>query len=129
MRKITVHGSRGPAGGHHAGSDIDLSLVTDIRYTGIEDDETGRLLNEVLMTTLDNSECPVELDLAAIFDRKNCKLTCFDVDDYRQLLCPEAEPGCMGIYKIQKGFQGFVPPVFEVQKMYPLLTLWKRDTG
>jgi hypothetical protein len=108
---------------------MDLSFVTDITSTGLADNRAGLKLKEVLLTTFEKSECPVELDLAAIFDRKNCKLACFDVDDYRQLLCPEAGPGCMGIYKIQKGFQGFVPPVFEVQKMYPLLTLWKRDTG
>ena len=124
VRKITLHGSRGPAGGYRDDSDIDLCLVTDIRCTVTGDKNAGLLLKEVLLTTLDNSECPVELDLAAVFDSKNCGLTCFDINDYPQLKCSKSETGCIGIYKIQKGFTGFVPPVFSAREMYPLFTIW-----
>ena len=126
VRKITLHGSRGPAGGCRSDSDIDLCLVTDIVCSAAGDKTTGSLLQEVLRTTLDNSECPVELDLAAVFDRKNCGLTCFDINDYPQLKCSKSETGCIGIYKIQKGFTGFVPPVVSAREMYPLFTIWER---
>lgn len=127
VRKITVHGSRGPDGGYHYSSDIDLCLVTDIIEARPEDEKTGELLKEVLQTSLDNSECPVELDLAAVFDIKCCGLTCFDIDNVRQLECPEATTGCMGLFKIQKGFNGYVPPITNVRDMYPLTTIWERS--
>ena len=126
VRKITLHGSRGPAGGYRDDSDIDLCLVTDIVCTKTGDENTGSLLQEVLRITLDNSECPVELDLAAVFDRKKCGLSCFDVSNFSQLKCPKSATGCIGIYKIQKGFTGFVPPIVSPKEMYPLLTIWER---
>jgi hypothetical protein len=126
VRKITLHGSCGPAGGYRDDSDIDLCLVTDICCTAPEDETTGSLLKEVLRTSLDNSECSVDLDLAAVFDRKNCGLTCFDVNDYPHLKCSKSATGCIGIYKIQKCFTGFVPPITDVKAMYPLLTIWER---
>ena len=128
VRKITLHGSRGPAGGYRDDSDIDLCFITDIWCIGTEDETTGLLFKEILQTSLDNSVCPVELDLAAVFDRKSCGLACFDVCDYSQLKCSKAETGCIGIYKIQKGFNGIVPPIVQVKNMYPLLTVWERPS-
>ena len=117
------------AGGYHDGSDIDLCLVTDITVTHPEDKKAGKLFKEVLQTSLDNSECPVELDLAAIFDMKKCGLTCFNIDNIRQLECLEASTGCMGVFKTQKGFNGFVPPITNVRDMYPLTTIWERSSS
>ena len=74
VRRITLHGSRGPAGGYHDDSDIDLCLITDFIDTSFSEGELDRLLKNVLLTTLENSICPVELDLAAAFDRNHCGL-------------------------------------------------------
>ncbi len=126
VRKITLHGSRGLSSGYRDNSDIDLCLVTDIISVPPHDEETTNLLKEILQTTLDNSECPVELDLATIFDTGNCGLTCLNIGDYTLLKCDKEATGCMGIYKIQKGFHGFVPPVFQVSEMYPCITIWER---
>jgi len=126
VRRITLHGSRGPAGGYHDNSDIDLSLVTDIDNTELPEEELGHLLKSVLLTTLENTRCPVELDAAAIFDRNGCGLSCFNVSNYDELRCEKEAKGCMGIYKIQKGFDGFVPPIVQVSGMYPFLTIWNR---
>ena len=126
VRKITLHGSRGPAGGYRDDSDIDLCLVTDFVNTSFSEDELDRLLKDVLQATLDNSRCPVELDLAAAFDRNGCGLACYDVNSYDELRCKKEAMGCIGLYKIQKGFDGFVPPITKVSEMYPLITIWNR---
>ncbi len=126
VHKITLHGSRGLLGGYRYDSDIDLCLVTDIISVPPHEEETGSLLKAILQTTLDNSECPIELDMAAIFDIGNCGLICFNTRDYTLLKCDKAATGCMGIYKIQKGFHGFVHLVFQVREMYPCITIWER---
>lgn len=126
VRKITLHGSRGLSSGYRDNSDIDLCLVTDIISIPPHKKETCSLLKEILQTTLNNSEYPVELDLAAIFDTGNCGLICFNTGDYTLLKCDKKATGCMGIYKIQKGFNGFVPPVYQVREMYPYITIWER---
>jgi hypothetical protein len=75
---------------------------------------------------MESSKCPVELDLAAVFDHIGCGLRCFTVSDYEKLNCRREQDGCMGIYKIQKGFEGIVPPTTKVSKMFPYLTIWER---
>jgi hypothetical protein len=127
VHKITLHGSRGLSGGYRVDSDIDLCLITDIVGVPPHREETELLLKEILQTTLDNSRCPAELDLAAIFDTGNCSLICFNTGDYELLKCDKEATGCMGIYKIQKGFNGFVPPILDVEKMYPFVTIWERQ--
>lgn len=126
VRRITLHGSRGPAGGYRNDSDIDLSLVTDIDDTKLSEVELSQLLKRVLQTSLENNHCPVELDMVAIFDRNNCGLSCFDVCNYNELQCKKETKGCMGIYKIQKGFNGFGPPVILISRMYPFIRIWNR---
>ncbi len=126
VRRITLHGSRGPAGGCRNDSDIDLSLVTDIDNTKLPEEALGRLLKSVLLATLESVRCPVELDAVAIYDRNGCGLSCFDINSYDDLRCEKEAKGCMGIYKIQKGFDGFVPPIVKVSGMYPFMTIWNR---
>ncbi len=126
VRRITLHGSRGPAGGYRDDSDIDLCLITDVDNVKLPRDELGHLLKSVIQTTLENSHCPVELDLVAAFDRNGCGLACFDVNSYDELRCEKEFKGCIGLYKIQKGFDGFVPPISQVSKWYPFLTIWNR---
>ena len=126
VRRITLHGSRGPAGGYHDGSDIDLCLITDIDNTTFTEDELDPLLKNVLLTTLEYSSCPVELDLVAAFDRNQCRLACYNVNSYDELRCEKKSRGCIGLYKIQKGFDGFVPPISQLGEMYPLIAIWNR---
>ncbi len=126
VRKITLHGSRGPAGGFKEKSDIDLTLVTDIDISVMDVEEAGTLLRHILEVTLHGSKSPVELDLAAAFDNAACGLRCLSVDNHENLKCPKERDGCLGLYKIQKGFNGFVPPITQVKKMYPYLAIWQR---
>ena len=126
VRKITLHGSRGPAGGYREDSDIDLCLVTDVDTQSMDEGQSGYILREVLQTTLKGSQCSVELDLAAVFDSMRCGLSCFNISDYDKLKCKRERNGCIGIFKIQKGFKGFVPPITTVSKMYPYITIWQR---
>jgi hypothetical protein len=125
VKKITLHGSRGPSGRYRDDSDIDLCLITYIDTQSLHEGQSGYILREVLQTTLEGSQCPVELDLAAVFDRMRCGLSCFNISDYEKLKCQSERDGCVGIYKIQKGFNGFVPPITTVSKMYPYITIWE----
>ncbi len=126
VKKITLHGSRGPAGKYRDDSDMDLCLVTDIDIQLLPEEQCNLLLRKVLQTTLESSKCPVELDLAAVFDHVGCGLRCFTVSDYAKLNCRSEQAGCMGLFKIQKGFNGFIPPITEVRAMYPYLTIWEK---
>jgi hypothetical protein len=127
VRSITLHGSRGLAGKYHPDSDIDLSLITDLDSTKTPREQLSNLLETILKTTLENNRCPVELDLAAIFDYRGCGLACFNVQSYSELRCGKEAAGCLGIYKIQKGFNGFIPPMIQISKMYPLIEIWRRQ--
>jgi hypothetical protein len=126
VKKVTLHGSRGPAGGYRDNSDLDLCLVTDIDTRILPVSQCGAILRAVLETTLESATGPVELDLAAIFDNLGCGLRCLSVTNYDALKCPEDHEGCMGVYKIQKGYNGFVPPIIQVKKMFPYLPVWQR---
>ncbi len=126
VRRIFLHGSRGPAGGYRDDSDIDLCFLTGIDTASLPEDELSRRMRAVLMTTLENSHCPVELDLAIAYDRNDCGLSCFDVASYEELRCEKESQGCMGLYKIQKGYDGFVPPITLVSKIFPFLMIWNK---
>jgi len=123
---VVLHGSRGLAGGYRPDSDIDLSLLVDLP-AGIEAQELPVLLRDVLATTLSNWRTPIEVDLAAIFDIRNCKLKCFDRTAWDPQLCTSGGIDCFGLYKIQKGFNGFVTNAgVQVKLMYPCLKIWQR---
>ena len=87
VKSIVLEGSRGINGKPRPDSDIDLSLVTDLDSTALPREELGKLLEEVLKATQDNSRCTVELDLAAIYDDKSCGLNCYRVKSYEDLHC------------------------------------------
>ena len=60
---ITLHGSRGPAGGYRPDSDVDLCLI--VETTGVtERVELATLLRSALHTTLEYWQGAVEADLA-----------------------------------------------------------------
>ena len=126
VKKITLHGSRGPAGKFRINSDLDLCLVTDIDLQLIPEQHWDILLRRVLQITLKGSECPVELDAAVIFDHIGCGLRCFAVGEYDQLKCRSESEGCMGVYKLNQGWKGFLPPITKVGKMYPYMTIWEK---
>ena len=126
VKKITLHGSRGPRGKVRINSDLDLCLVTDIDIQLIPEKHWDILLRRVLKTTLDNSHCPVTLDVAAVFDHMGCSLRCLGVENYKDVKCHMDAAGCMGVYKLQQGFKGLMPPINQVEKMYPYLTIWER---
>lgn len=121
---IVLEGSRGPVGGFRPDSDIDLALV--VNTTDLEPAGIGSLLREVLVDTLERSSCPVELDIAAVYDARRCGLVCLNASGYEDVECRLEQTGCLGVYKIQKGFDGFVPPIVEIKKIFPFLTIWKR---
>ena len=61
---ITLHGSRGPAGGYRPDSDVDMCLIVDT--AGVtERAELAALLRAVLSTTLENWQGAIEADLAS----------------------------------------------------------------
>ena len=123
---VVLHGSRGLAGGYRPDSDIDLSLHVDLPE-GIAASELPVLLREVLETTLRNWRSSIEADLAAVFDIRNCRLKCFDRTSWDAQLCATGGIDCFGLYKIQKGFNGFVNNAgVQVELMYPCLKIWQR---
>ena len=123
--RVTLHGSRGPQGGARPDSDLDLCLVVSGSALAAATSK-GALLRAVLDTTLRNWPCHVELDLAAVFDKSGCGLRCLDQDEFSAALCP-GTVDCMGLFKIGKGFDGFVAgPAVDCSKMYPLMTIWTR---
>lgn len=121
---ITLHGSRGLASGHRPDSDVDLCLVVDAARLANAPDPAA-FLDQVLRTTLDAWAGPVEADLAAAWDERGCGLECLEHTAFDPHACPEAGQNCFGLYKIQKGFSGFVRDGVEVRRMLPCLVIWR----
>lgn len=123
--RIILHGSRGPQGGARPDSDIDLCLVVNDRSLAVASDREA-LLREILNTTLEGWRSKTEPDLAAVFDKYQCDLRCLSLGEFDSDLCPSTVD-CMGLFKIQMGFNGFVSgPAVDCSKMYPLMTIWNR---
>ena len=119
---ITVHGSRGPAGGYRPDSDLDLCLVL-----APELEPGSPLCREILTRTLSSWQGDVEIDLAVAFDKLGCGLDCFKKPSFAEVSCAEDGVGCLGLYKIQKGFKGFVDRItIDVKQTYPYLIIWRR---
>lgn len=126
VARVTVHGSRGLAGSPRPDSDVDLGLVVDTAAFQTAD-EPNALLNDVLTTTIDAWRGSAELDLAAVFDRRGCGLSCLAIEGFDFAACP-ATAGCLGVYKLQRGFSGIVDPAgIDCRKMQPCLTIWERN--
>jgi hypothetical protein len=126
VKKITLHGSRGPAGNFRANSDIDLCLVTDIDIRLVPEEHLDALLMRVLLTTRQTLKFPVKPDVAVIFDHLGCGLYCFSVEKYKNLKCRNDADGCMGVFKLDETWKGILPPITKVEKMYPYLTIWPK---
>ena len=123
VSRVVLHGSRGLAGGYRLDSDVDLSLIVDLPKGNTSEHE----LNHIVITTLDHWQAAVEIDLAVIFDTKDCGLRCFDQTSGQERVCRLGGVDCFGLYKIQKGFQGIVTGAgIRVALMYPCITIWQR---
>ena len=121
---IILHGSRGLAGGCRPNSDIDLSLIVDLP----EDQLSAALFDDMTRKTLDHWRAAIQVDLAVIYDFRKCGLKCFDQTTWQQEFCQFGGMDCFGIYKIQKGFHGFVTNAgIQVRLMYPCLKIWQRN--
>jgi predicted nucleotidyltransferase len=125
IKAVFISGSRGPAGGFRPDSDIDISLVLD-REKISNPYENETVLNSILSKTLKNWISKIELDTAIIFDIEDCDFECF-LKCFNSNDCEKESADCFGIYKIQKGFDGFVPQFgVEVRKVFPIRIVWKR---
>ncbi len=125
VSRIVLHGSRGLAGGYRPDSDIDLSLVVEMSPE-LPHPEHDRLLHAVWETTLAAWQSPIELDLALVFDVRDCGLQCFGQSQWNTSLCGGGVD-CFGLYKAMKGFNGLVSNAgVQVQRMLPCLTIWRR---
>lgn len=123
VSRVILHGSRGPAGGPRPDSDIDLSLIVDPP----QGPEVERQLQEVLETTLSHWQANIEPDLAVVFDVRKCALKCFDQSAWNEQTCQLGGVDCFGLYKTQKGFNGWVTDAgIQVKLMYPCLKIWQR---
>lgn len=119
--------SQRPLGSDQWKSDLDLSLIYNPPEPPVIDETLGALFHEILHTTLDSWRGEVELNLAVIFPLRACGLACFQVTHYDPSICPQGGMDCFGIYKIQKGFSGFVLNAgIQVERMYPCFTIWSK---
>lgn len=121
---IILHGSRGPANRYRVDSDIDLSLIVepDQGHPNME-----LFLRHVFDTTKRSWKGDVELDLAVVFEIKNCDLKCFDHVVWTDEICSLGGTDCFGLYKIGKGFNGLVNNAgVQVKMMYPCIKIWQR---
>jgi hypothetical protein len=128
VRFVTLHGSRGPAGGAQPGSDVDLCLHTDLSAAGQSLAGLEATLYEVLQTTLTHWRGPVNVDLAAMFDVKPNGQSWFEESKHDATATTRRGLEGFGLYKMQKGFTGFVPSgTLTPDKMAPFLVIWRRD--
>lgn len=124
--KIILSGSRGLSNCFRENSDIDLSLLVDSKFLN-EESNPEKLLREILDITLMNWKSKVELDTVAVFDINNCNLKCFDYESYPDKLCKMGHIDCLGLYKTQKGFHGYVPKIgINIKLIHPIITVWER---
>lgn len=128
VKAVVLSGSRGLRGGHRPDSDLDLTLL--VGGTDLPSDEPAResMLRAILHTSLDQWHAPIELDAAVAFDHGAWDgLRLFYARDYDEMLMRDCGPDIFGMYKIQKGFNGYVPTaILDFRLVYPLLVIWQR---
>jgi hypothetical protein len=126
VSRVILHGSRGPKGGARPDSDIDLSLIVDSRALTRPYMESTR--HDILQTTLSNWQSPIELDLAVVFDIRNCGLKCFNRTSWDEHFCSQSGINCFGLYKTQRGYNGLVVNAgVQIKLMYPCLRILQRS--
>lgn len=127
--QVILGGSRGLRGGYHPDSDVDLTLVVGSADLPDREPEREQFLRSVVQTSLDHWRGAVELDTAAVFDTGDGRgLRLFDLREYDAQIIGQGVPDSLGLYKIQKGFNGYVPTaILDFRLVYPLLTIWRRS--
>jgi hypothetical protein len=124
---IVLSGSRGLKGGSGTGSDLDLSLIVNV-HSGMPAARKETHFRTVISQTLEFWNSPIDLDAAIVFDRTDCGLKCFQLSMFNELSCPFMKTDCFGIYKIQMGYNGFVPEMnIQIRNVFPMLMIWKRS--
>ena len=124
--KVVLIGSRGLRNNYRRDSDIDLSLLVAEKAMKSGEDHEG-LFKDILDTTLSNWQGSVELDTAVVFDICNCGLRCFHVETSNERPRKEKGIDCMGLYKLQKGFTGYVPKIgIDIERIYPMITVYEQ---
>jgi hypothetical protein len=127
VSQIALLGSRGLANNYRPTSDVDLSLMVNSRQLPGTEPQRANLLRSVLEITLTHWSSEVELDLAAVFDKGDCcGLRCFMTRDYDAFVIRDRGTDCFGIYKIQRGFNGYVTSGVQLKLMYPIFIIWRR---
>lgn len=128
---VVLEGSRGLDGHPRPDSDVDMSLIVDSAMLPSGEPAREAFLRDVIQTTLDRWRGAVELDTAAVFDPGH-GLALFEQRYYDENLAGaiRASPlqqGYFGLYKMQKGFNGYVPAgIIDLQKVYLMLVIWRR---
>jgi len=128
VSRIILHGSRGLPNTYRLNSDIDLSLIVE-PSNPIPQEQLDNLLSDVFHVAKNNWQGPVDLDLAVVFDIRNCGLKCFEYTTWDESVCqPDCGVDCFGLYKIGKGFNGLVSNAgIQVKLMYPCLKIWQKE--
>ncbi|HMQ30227.1 MAG TPA: hypothetical protein PKD53_05835 [Chloroflexaceae bacterium] len=128
VERVVLSGSRGRGGRPRPDSDVDLSLVVAPNSLPGSEPAREQLLRAVLVASLSTWSGAVECDLAAVFDTRGCGLRCLAGQLDAPPTCAH-QGGCrFGIYKLQKGFAGYIPwSMIELGRMYPVLEIWRRS--
>jgi hypothetical protein len=128
VKAVVLGGSRGLRGGHRPDSDLDLTLLVGGADLPVEESARESTLRAILHTSLDQWRGLVELDTAVAFDHgASDGLRLFYARAYHQALMRDCGPDMFGMYKIQKGFTGYVPTaILDFRLVYPLLVIWQR---
>ena len=100
---VVVEGSRGLKNSFRADSDLDIGLVLDPAEA-----PTAQLCTQIIHHSLSHWQSDIELDLAVLFDKNACGIVCLQRSSANGLACGKGTD-CLGIFKLQKGFSGFVP--------------------
>ncbi|MBZ0288985.1 MAG: hypothetical protein K8I30_15310 [Anaerolineae bacterium] len=125
--QVTLLGSRGLAGDYRPKSDIDLSLMVDANLLPATEPERAQWLRAVIDTTLTNWRSPLDVDVAAVFDKGGCcGMRCFNERHWNDAVINRRGEDCFGVYKVQRGFDGYVNQGVRLASMYPMLPIWRR---
>ena len=124
IKAVFLSGSRGPANSFKTNSDIDITMILDNELIN-NPENCEEKLKQIIRYTIDNWIHEIELDTVLIYDNNHCDLKCFLENDISTCKCEKTD--CFGLYKIQKGFKGFVPKMgIDSREVFPIVMIWKR---
>ena len=122
VEAVFISGSRGPRACWRDDSDLDLSLLLPAGTV-----PAAELCRAIIDHTLSRWHGAAELDLAVIFDSRGCGLGCLAAQQAGPGFC-DGGTDCFGIYKTQRGFDGFIEGFgVSVERSFPSLLIWRRS--